>query len=94
VQGTVRFPQTVVEGCHISSQPDRSSNVLDGRFMLARLVSYQPEKVDRIGVIRISLKNPPVDLLGSLRPAGAMVLDRNRQCFGNRCHDIYNDTTK
>jgi hypothetical protein len=27
-------------------------------------------------------------LLGSLQPTGSMVLDRNRQCLGNRSHDV------
>ena len=39
-------------------------------------------------MIRLDRENLPVDLLGSLQPAGLMVLDRNRQCFGNRCHDV------
>jgi hypothetical protein len=30
-------------------------------------------------------------LLGSLQPAGLMVLDRNRQCFGKRCHKAHYD---
>ena len=43
--------------------------------------------MNRIGLIRLDRENLPVDLLGSLQPAGLMVLDRNRQCFGNRCHN-------
>jgi hypothetical protein len=30
-----------------------------------------------------------------LQPAGLTVLDGNRQCFGNRCHDVnYDDTAR
>jgi hypothetical protein len=33
-------------------------------------------------------------LLGSLQPTSLLVLDRNRQRFGNRCHDVdYDNTT-
>ena len=50
--------------------------------------------MDRIGMIRLDRENLPIDLLGSLQPAGLMVLDRNRQCFGNRCHEAnYGNTT-
>jgi hypothetical protein len=52
----------------------------------AHLVSQQAEQMPRIGMIRLNLQNPPLDLLGSLQPTGLVVLDRNRQCFGNRCH--------
>ena len=56
--------------------------------MLAHLVSNHAEKMERIGMIRLDRENLPVDLLGSLEPAGLMVLDRNRQFFGNRCHSL------
>jgi hypothetical protein len=65
---------------------DRSSNTLDGRLVLAQLVGNQSEIMDRIDVIWLNNKDLPVDLLGSLQTASPMVLDRNRQCFGNRCH--------
>ena len=39
-------------------------------------------------MIRLDRENLPIDLLGSLQPTGLMVLDRNRQCFGNRCHNV------
>ena len=77
-----------MEGSRIPFQPDRPSNVLDGNLVLAHLVSNHAEKMNRIGLIRFSLENLPIDLLGSLQPTGLMVLDRNRQCFGNRCHDV------
>ena len=85
-QGTIRFPQVVMEGSRIPFQPDRPSNVFDGNLVLAHLVSNHAEKMERIGLIRLDCENLPIDLLGSLQPAGLMVLDRNRQCFGNRCH--------
>ena len=53
---------------------------------LPALVSNHAEKMERIGMIRLDRENLPIDLLGGLQPAGLMVLDRNRQCFGNRCH--------
>ena len=80
-----------MEGSHIPFQPDRPSNVLDGNLVLAHLVSDHAEKMNRIGVIRLGRENLPIDLLGGLQPAGLMVLDRNRQCFGNRCHDVNYD---
>ena len=40
-------------------------------------------------MIRLDRENLPIDLLGSLQPTTLMVLDRNRQCFGNRCHQTY-----
>src|SRR5262245_55206574 len=40
----------------------------------------------RIGVIRVSIQDLPNDLLGSMEPAGLMVLDRDRQRFRNCCH--------
>ena len=93
MQGMIRFPQVVMEGSRIPFQPDRPSNVLDGNLVLAHLVSNHAEKMSRIGLIRFSLENLPIDLLGSLQPTGLMVLDRNRQCFGNRCHSTYYDNT-
>ena len=39
-------------------------------------------------MIRLDRENLPIDLLGSLQPAGLMVLDRNRQCFGNSRHEL------
>ena len=39
-------------------------------------------------MIRLDRENPPIDLLGSFQPAGLMVLEGNRQCFGNRCHEF------
>ena len=53
---------------------------------LPALVGNHAEKMQRIGMIRLDRENLPIDLLGRLQPAGLMVLDRNRQCFGNRCH--------
>ena len=78
--------QVAMEGSLIPFQPDRPSNVLDGNLVLARLVSNHAEKMPRIGMIRLDRENLPVNLLGGLQPAGLMMLDRNRQCFGNRCH--------
>ena len=38
-------------------------------------------------MVRLDGENLPIDLLGGLQPAGLMVLDRNRKCFGNRRHE-------
>ena len=55
-QGTIRFPQVVVEGSHIPFQPDRPSDVLDGDLVLAHLVGNHAEKMPRIGMIRLGLR--------------------------------------
>ena len=76
-----------MEGGPAPFKPDRPRDVLDGDLVLARLVSDHAEKMPRIGMIRLDRENLPVDLLGGMQPAGLMVLDRDRQCFGNGCHD-------
>ena len=75
-----------MEVSHIRLQADRPSNVFDGKLVFARLGGNHAEKMDRIGMIRLGGENPPIDLLGSLQPTALMVLDRNRQCFGNCRH--------
>jgi hypothetical protein len=47
--------------------------------------------MNHVGVIRLHLQNLPIDLLASLQATGSMVLDRNRQCLGNRCHMLNYD---
>ncbi len=86
VQGAMRFPQVVMEEGHAALQGDRPLNVLDGKVVLARLESDQPQKMNGVGMIRLHLQDLPIDLLGRLQPAALMVPDRNRQCLGNRCH--------
>ncbi len=54
-QGTIRFPQVVMEGKHIPFQPDRPINSLDGNPVLAHLVSQHAEKMKRIGMMRFRL---------------------------------------
>ncbi len=90
VQGTIRSSQVVVEGGRGPVQPDRPLDALDGGLVLARLRSNHAEKMERIGMIRLDRENLPIDLLGSLQPTALMVLDRNRQCFGSRCHETKN----
>ena len=85
--GPQGIAQVVMEGSHIPFQPDRPSNVLDGNLVLAPLGGNHAEKMNRVGLIRLSLENLPIDLLGGLQPTGLMVLDRNRQRFGNRRHN-------
>ena len=56
--------------------------------------AMQPSRCHASALIRFHRENLPVDLLGSLQPAGLMVLDGNRQGFGNRCHDVdYDNAT-
>jgi hypothetical protein len=70
-------------------QRDCPSDVLDGNRMPAHLVGHESEQVPGVGMIRLGRENLPVNLLGSLQPAGLMVLDRNRQRFGNRRHNRF-----
>ena len=37
-------------------------------------------------MIRIGLQDLAIDVAGSVEPAGSMVLNCDRKCFGNRCH--------
>ena len=78
-QGKIGYAHVVMEGGRIPFQPDRPSNVFDGNRVLAHLVGEQAEKMNRIGMVRISLQNLPIDVLGNLQPTGLMVLDRNRE---------------
>jgi hypothetical protein len=77
-----------MEGSFGILQPDRPSNVLDGNLMLADLAGEHSKHMQCIGMIWLDGENLPVDLLGGLQPTGLMVLDRNRQCLGNRCHNL------
>ena len=61
--------------------------------MVARLVGDEAEQIDRIGMVGRGREDLPVKLLGDLQPTRLVVLDRNRQGFGNRCHDAYYDVT-
>ena len=61
--------------------------------MFSRLGSDFAEKVEQRRSIRLDCENLPANPLGSLQPAGSMVLCRDRQCFGNRCHDVNYDNT-
>jgi hypothetical protein len=87
-QGKIRSAQIAVELGLIPLQTDRPSDILDGNLVLANLVGNHTEKMPRIGMLRLGLQDPPIDLLGGLQPAGLVVLNRDRQCFGNRCHDF------
>ena len=62
----------------IPLQSDRPSDVFDGNLGLADLQSNRAEKMDRINVIRLDQQDLPVDLLGSLQPAGLMMLECSR----------------
>ena len=72
---------------HISFHPDRPSNMLDGKIVIAGLGGDHAEKMQRVGMTRLRLENLPIDLLGGLQPTGLMVLDRNRQRLGSRRHN-------
>ena len=94
-QGTIRFPQVAMEGRRGPVQSDGTSYALHGRLVLARLMGDHAQKMHRIGLIRIEREDLPINLLGRLQPARLMVLDRDGQCFGNRCHAAhYDDTTR
>ena len=67
-------------------QRDRPFDVLDGNLVLAHLVGNHAQKMERVGMIRLGRENLPIDLLGGLQPPALMVLDGNRQGFGNGCH--------
>ena len=67
-------------------QPDGPLNGFDGDLMLAHLQSHHAEKMERVGLIRLDRENLPIDLLRSLQAARLMVLESNRQCFGNCRH--------
>ena len=43
-------------------------------------------------MIWVDGENLPVDSLRILQTPGLMVLDRERHCFGNRCHGVYYTT--
>jgi hypothetical protein len=42
--------------------------------------------MDGIDVIRLDGEDLPIDPLGGLQPAGLVVPDRNRECFGKGRH--------
>ena len=49
-------------------------------------MSEHAEKVEGIGLIRVRLENLAIDLLSRLQLASLVVLDCNRERFGNRGH--------
>ena len=63
-------------------------NAVNGQLVIARLFAKYAQQMPTIGVCRISLQDLPTDLLGSLEPAGSMVLYGNRERFRNGCHSI------
>ena len=75
-----------MEESRVPVQRDRPSNVLDGGGVLARLRGDHAEEMHCVGLIRLDLENLPIDFLGGLQPPRLVVLDRNRQGFGSRCH--------
>ena len=70
----------------IAGQPDRMPDALHSILMPARLVGDEAQQMPGVGLIRLGREDLPADLLGGLQPAGLMVLDRDCQCFGERCH--------
>ncbi|HKM54150.1 MAG TPA: hypothetical protein VJY33_12140 [Isosphaeraceae bacterium] len=55
-----------MKGSLIPFQLDRASNILKRNPVLAHLVRNQAKKMNRIGLIRFSVQNLPIDLLGGL----------------------------
>ncbi len=82
-----------MEESRTALQPDRPSNVFNGNLMFAHLGSNHAEKIECVGMIRLDLKNLPVDLFGGLQPTTLMVLYCNCKCFGNCCHSVNYDNT-
>src|SRR5262249_45170373 len=71
--------QIVMEDRLVAPDPDRASYVIHGHLVMARLVSQQTQKINRIGMIRLVAEDLPIDPLGLLGPTVLMVSDRDRQ---------------
>jgi hypothetical protein len=54
--------------------------------MFAYLVGNHAQQVPGVGETWFHGEDLPIELLGRLKPTGLMVLNRDRQCFGNGCH--------
>ena len=65
---------------------NRLLDIRDSNIRLARLVSNDAKQVQSVGLVRIYLKDLPVELfrLGIL--AGSMIVHRQRKCFCNSGH--------
>ena len=75
-----------MEDRHVPVQADCPSDALDGHLVLPDLVRNHTQKMQRVGLIGLDGEDLPVDLLGSLQLPSLVVLDRHRQCLGDRCH--------
>ncbi len=62
--------------------------VAGDRFVrLSHLLQGNAQVILRVGMVRLDREDPPINLLGRLKPAGAVVLHRDHECLGNVCHD-------
>src|SRR5882724_12411507 len=81
--------QVAMEAWFRSVQYDCPQDVLDGNLVLPHLGGDDSEQMQGIGMIRINGEDLPVKLLSSLKLPGLMMLDGNRESFGNRCHRVH-----
>ena len=87
MQAAIRLSQVVMEESRSTAEPDRLLNVPNGDFMIARSGGNQAEQVEGVGLVGLGGENLPVDLLGGLQATALVVLQGNRQCFADCCHD-------
>ena len=66
--------------------------VLDGDPVMASLCVEEAQRVQGTRVVWFSLQDLAIDRLGGLQPTGLMVLNRDRECFGDGCHGVDYDT--
>ena len=77
-----------MKGGRIALQPDRTANVLDGNLVPPHLMGNYAQKMNCIDLIRLDREDLSIRLLGGLQAARLMMLDRDRQQFGNGRHAI------
>ena len=78
--------QILMEDWLVAPDPNRALYVIHGHLGIARLMSQQTQKINRMSMIRLVAEDLPIDPLGLLEPTVLMVSDRDRQCFLDGCH--------
>ena len=63
---------------------ERSSNEIDGRLVVARLMHQHPQEMQGLGMLRDLLQDAPVQGFGVGQVARAMVLEGQGQALGDR----------
>jgi hypothetical protein len=76
--------QIIVERSVSPVRRDRASDIFDGNIVPTQMMGDYANEVQRFGMIRVDLKNLPVNRLGILKTTALVVLHGNRHCFGNR----------